>query len=141
MAHTSLSPSTDSLPPLYTYIVHVRRPPVNLRSSDADSLQKHYLSFLPKSELDSSSSPRLIYAYDCMSSFAARLTEEEASAMSSIPGFILAYKSRDYDLHTTRNPTSSASGPKPDYGANPMKAKVLSAECSTPFIPNSSIMR
>ncbi|KAK8934809.1 hypothetical protein KSP39_PZI014725 [Platanthera zijinensis] len=116
MAHTSLSTATDSSLPLYTYIVHVRRPPVNLLSSDADSLQKYYLSFLPKSELDSST--RLIYAYDCMSSFAARLTEEEASAMSSIPGFVLAHKSQKYYLQTTRNPTSSASGPKPDSQSN-----------------------
>ncbi|KAK8971107.1 hypothetical protein KSP40_PGU020875 [Platanthera guangdongensis] len=141
MAHTSLSTVAD-LSPLHTYIVDVFRPD-NLLSSDVDGFQKYCISFLPKTKLDSSSSPRLLSSYsESIICFAARLTEEEASAMSSIPGFIQACKSHKYYLMTTHNPTSLASGPMPEYDATPTEAKALSPECSTPFQhnPDNSIM-
>ncbi|KAK8934189.1 hypothetical protein KSP39_PZI014710 [Platanthera zijinensis] len=126
MAHTTLSTTVTDLSPLDTYLVYVFRPD-NLLSSDVDGFQKYCISFLPKTKLDSSSPPRLLSSYsESIICFAARLTEEEASAMSSIPGFLRAYKSQKYYLMTTHNPTSLAT-----------EAKALSAaECSTPFQHN-----
>ncbi|KAG8382328.1 hypothetical protein BUALT_Bualt05G0066000 [Buddleja alternifolia] len=105
IALNHLSSRSDS--ELQIYIVHVELPSAPSLTSFVDDLQGWYQTFLPSTLSISSTSdePRIIYSYrNVFKGFAARLSLEEAKAMETKPGFVLARPQTTIPLHTTHSP-------------------------------------
>ncbi|KAL6903348.1 hypothetical protein ACP4OV_004161 [Aristida adscensionis] len=79
------------------FIVHVK-PHEHKVFATADDRTTWYKTFLPEDG-------RLRQAYHHVASgFAARLTRRELDELSAMPGFLAAYPSQVYQLHTTHTP-------------------------------------
>ena len=64
-----------------------------------------YRSFLPIDRAALESQQHMLYTYmHVITGFAARLTQEEVTAMQEKPGFVSAQPEKSYRLHTTHSP-------------------------------------
>ncbi|PKU73028.1 subtilisin-like protease SBT1.2 [Dendrobium catenatum] len=100
LSHSRLLPIINDQ--LQTYIVHVKK--AQLLYHSPSDLKRWHTSFLPNTTLFSGE-PRLLYSYrHSITGFAARLTPQEANAMESMDGFLLAHPERLLFPHTTYTP-------------------------------------
>ncbi|XP_020080165.1 subtilisin-like protease SBT1.7 [Ananas comosus] len=102
LVHSQLQPISNDTQ-MQVYIVHVQKPDSTSFRRFKDR-KEWYASFLPNTTLDSGK-PRMIYAYRrAIRGFAAWLTAQEAEAMKSMDGVLVAYSDFEYDAQTTYTP-------------------------------------
>ncbi|KAI4367929.1 hypothetical protein MLD38_016552 [Melastoma candidum] len=86
---------------LTTYIVHVDP---TVAGEQEDDLDKLYESFLPVQLSGTEGRRRVVYSYrHVISGFAARLTRDEALAVSLQEGVVMVQEEMVYSLHTTHS--------------------------------------